>query len=194
MAGMREKRIKLFMQMELNSCRNELELLIRCDHCAADNYPEEEYPLRPLPIPPDYIDNLQRRLEKAINGILPPTLKMILKAYYPLPARQAIVHLQQQENSSCSQEEQLKTLLKVQPDDMTRKRWHGEHNPLKRPQVLEKEEKVVADGTSHESQGKKKCFSNRGWDGPRNITSRRSPFREIDDVSATTKNNREERR
>ena len=63
MAWMREKRIKLFMEMELDNCRNELVWLIRCHNCAADNCPEK-YPPRPQAILPDYIDNLQRRLER----------------------------------------------------------------------------------------------------------------------------------
>ena len=82
MLCMRETWIRLFMQMELDNCRNELICLIRCHNCAADTCPEEEYPPRPLPIPPDYINNLKRRLGKAMNGIIPPTLvllKMVLK-------------------------------------------------------------------------------------------------------------------
>ena len=55
MARMREKRIKLFMQMELKAFRDELDWLIRCHNCAADNCTEEEYPSRPLSIPPKYI-------------------------------------------------------------------------------------------------------------------------------------------
>ena len=39
----------------------------------------------------------------AAKGILLPTLKIILKTYYPLPARQAPVHPQHPEISSCSQ-------------------------------------------------------------------------------------------
>ena len=79
MAWMREKRIKVFMQMELDNCRNELGWLIRCHNCSVDNCSEEEYPPRPLPIPPDYIDLLQRGLGRVMKGILPPTLKIILK-------------------------------------------------------------------------------------------------------------------
>ena len=37
-------------------------------------------------------------------------------------------------------------------------------------------------------------FSSRGWDGPRKITSRRSPFREIGDDSAKTRNDSKEHR
>ena len=130
MAWMRGKGAKLFMQMELDNCRDELLWLIRCHNCAADNCPEKEHPRRPLPIPPDYINNLQRRLEKPLNVVLPPTLTMILKTYYLLPVRQAPVHPQQQVVSSYSQKEQLETQLEVQPDDMTGKHRDGECNPL----------------------------------------------------------------
>ena len=99
MAWMREKRIKLFMQIQLDNCRNELVWLRRCNNCAVGNYPEEKCSPRPLPISTDFIDYLQRRLGKATNGIIPPTLEMILKTYYPLPVRQAPVHLQKQEVS-----------------------------------------------------------------------------------------------
>ena len=68
---------------------------------------------------------------------------MFLKTYFQAP-----VHPQQQGMSSCSQEEQLETSLEVQPNDMTGKHLDEEHNPLERPQVPEKEKKVVADGTS----------------------------------------------
>ena len=46
----------------------------------------------------------------------------------------------------------METSLEVQPDDMTMKHRDGGHIPLERPQVLEKEEKVVADGTSSTDQ------------------------------------------
>ena len=58
---MREKRIRILMQMELEACLDELDWLISFHNCAAYNCPQEEYPPRPLPIPPDYIDNLQSR-------------------------------------------------------------------------------------------------------------------------------------
>ena len=74
-----ETRIGLFMQMELEKCRNELGWLIRCHNCIVDNCPEEDYPPRPLPIPPGYTENLERRTREPV--------KMILKTYYLLPAR-----------------------------------------------------------------------------------------------------------
>ena len=73
MAWIREPRIRIFMQMKLKACLDELDWLIRYHNCAAYNDPEEDYPPRPLPIPPDYIDNLQNRLVKAKRAY-----------YYPL--------------------------------------------------------------------------------------------------------------
>ena len=80
-AWMRETRIRTFMQVELETCRDELDWLIRCHNCAAYNCPEEEYPPRHLPIPPDYIENLQSRLGRVMKVILSPTLKMILNPF-----------------------------------------------------------------------------------------------------------------
>ena len=138
-----------FMQMELEACRDELDWLLRCHNCAAYYCPEEEYLPRPLPIPPDYIDVLQSRLGKVMKGILPPTLKRILKTYYQAPVRP-----QQQEISSCSQEEQVETSSEVQPNDMMGRHRDGEHNPLERPQDSEEEDEVVVDGTLHVNQGR----------------------------------------
>ena len=90
---------------------------------------------RPPSIPPDYIDKLQSRLVKVKKGILPPTLAMILKTYYHLPAHQAPV-----------------TSPAVHPDDMMERHRDGEHNPLERPQASEKEQNMVADGTSNTDQ------------------------------------------
>ena len=101
---MRETRIKLFMVMELEKCRNELGWLIRShNNCIVDNCPKEDYPPMPLPIPPGYTKNLERRMEKAVKGILPPTLKVFLKTYYSLPAHQALVHPKHSEISPFSQ-------------------------------------------------------------------------------------------
>ena len=148
MAWMQEAKTRIFMQVELKACRDELDWLIICHNCAADNCPEKEYLPRPLPILPDYIDNLQRRLGKVMKRILPPPLKMIFNTYY-----QALVRLEQHEDSSCPHEEQLKTSREVQPDDMTGKHRDEEYNPLERPPVLENKEKLVADGTSPADQG-----------------------------------------
>ena len=147
MVWMREKIIMLFMRAELESCGNELGWLIRCHNCSVDNCSEENYPPRLLLIPPGYIETLERKLRKAIKGIFPPTLKIILKTHYPIPVRQAPVHPQQQKISPCSpsrmpcnmpeslrenqtnssyfgaqadgtKEEQIETLLKVESNDM----------------------------------------------------------------------------
>ena len=66
---MRGTRIRIFMQMELEACLDELDWLIRCHNCAAYNCPQKEYPPRLLHIPPDYVDNLQSRLVKLKKGI-----------------------------------------------------------------------------------------------------------------------------
>ena len=61
------------MQLELKACLDEIDCMIRCRNCEAFNCPQKEDPPRSLPIPPDYIDNLQSRLVKVKKGILPPT-------------------------------------------------------------------------------------------------------------------------
>ena len=126
---MRETRIRTFIQLELKACLYEIDWTIRCHNCAANNCSEEEYPARPSPIPPGYIDILQSRLVKVNKGILPPSLKMIFKTYYHLPGRQAPV-----------------ISPAVQPDDMMGRHLDEEHSLLERPQASEKEENVVADG------------------------------------------------
>ena len=117
---------------------------------------------------------------------------MTLKTYYHLPAHQAPVYPQQQKIPPRPQEEQLKTSLVVQPDDLMGRHLDGEHNSLERQQVSEDEEKVVADGTLSTDQGRVLCFSIRDWDGPRSMASRRSPFR-IVNVSATRDSSEEHR-
>ena len=91
MMWMHKTTIKIFIQMELEACRDECKLLLRCHHCIINICPEESCPPMPLSIPPDYAKNLMRRWETARKGILPPTLKMTLKRYYPLPVRQSPV-------------------------------------------------------------------------------------------------------
>ena len=76
MVWMREARIRTFMQLELETCQEEIIWMIICHNCRALNRPQEEYPARPLPIPPIYIDTLQSRLIKIHQGVLPPTLKL----------------------------------------------------------------------------------------------------------------------
>ena len=123
MAWMRETRIRTVMQLELEACLDDINWMIKCHNCEALNCPQEEYPSRLLPIPPNYIDNLQ--------SILPPTLNIILKTYHHPPARHALI-----------------TSPTVQPDDMMGRHRDGEHNLLEQPQVWKEEEKVIADGTS----------------------------------------------
>ena len=79
MAWMREARIRTFIQLELEACLEEINWMITCHNCEALNCSEEEHPARPLPIPPDDIDNLRSALNKIKKGTLPLTLKMILE-------------------------------------------------------------------------------------------------------------------
>ena len=109
--------------------------MIRCHNCKVLNCPQEENPARPLPIPPNYIDNLQSRSIKVKQGVLLPTLKMI-KTYYPSPARPA-----------------PKTSTTVQPDDVTGGHRDGENFPQEQPRASEEEEKVVANGTLSTDEG-----------------------------------------
>ena len=131
-----ETRIRTFMQMELEACLDEIDWMVRCHNCEAFNCPQEEYSPRPLPIPLNYIGNLQSRLVKIKKSILPLTLKMTLKTYYHFSARQALV-----------------TSPAVQPDDMMWRHRDGEHNPLEKTQFSEEVKKVFADGTSSTDKG-----------------------------------------
>ena len=74
------------MQIELEACQEEIVWIVRCHNCEALNRPQKEYSTRPLPIPPNCIYNLHSRLIKVQQRVWPPTLKMILKARYNLPA------------------------------------------------------------------------------------------------------------
>ena len=106
----------------------------------------------------------------AAKGILPPTLKMILKRYYLLPVRQSLV-LPHPENPSCPsslpcdepksseddqtesdslgapvdgpKEKQSEISLAVESNDMTGKHWDGEQIQLERTQLSEEEGKIV---------------------------------------------------
>ena len=118
MLWMCEARIRTFMQLELEACQEEITWMIRCHNCEALNRPQEEYPARPLPIPTNYIDNLHSRLIKVHQGVLPPTLKMIPKIRYHLPAPTTSPRT-------------------VQPDGVMRGHWGGENNPQERPRASE---------------------------------------------------------
>ena len=134
---MREARIRTFMQHELESCLEEINWMIRCHNCEALNCPQEEYPARPLPIPPNYIDNFQQsRPIKVRKGSLPPTLKMVIKTYYAPPARQA-----------------PKTSRIVQPDDTMGGHRDVENSPQERPRASKKEKKMVTNGTPITDEG-----------------------------------------
>ena len=71
MMWMRKTRIKLFMQMGFEACRDDLDWLLICHDCIVNNCPEEYYPPMSLPIPPGYTKNLARRAEMVKKGILP---------------------------------------------------------------------------------------------------------------------------
>ena len=130
MVWMRQARIRTFMQLELEAYQEKIIWMIRCHNCEALNRPQEGYPARPLPMPSNYVDNLQSRLVKVKQGILPPTLKMILKTYYPPPTSPA-----------------PKTSRTVQPDVVTGGHREGENGPQEQPRASEEKEQVVANGT-----------------------------------------------
>ena len=108
----REARIRTFMQLELEACLEELNWMIRCHNCEALNCPQEEYPAKLLPTPPpNYVDNLQSRLIKVQKGIIPASLKMILRTHYHLPVRRPAPK------------------TSVQPDDVIGGHWAGDNSP-----------------------------------------------------------------
>ena len=80
---MREERIRTFMQLELETCLDQVSWMLRCHNCEVLDCPQEEHPVRRLPAPPpSYIDNLQSRLIQARKGIFPASLKIILNTKY----------------------------------------------------------------------------------------------------------------
>ena len=85
---MHSKRMWLFIQMELEACRDGYNLLRRCYLCAVNNCPQVYCPPMPLPIPPDCINSLNKRLEMTRKGILLLLLTTILKTRYPLLVQQ----------------------------------------------------------------------------------------------------------
>ena len=83
MARAREERIRTSMQLELEACLEKVSWILRCYNCKVLGYTQEEYPARLLPTPPpSCIDNLQSRLIGARKGIIPASLKVILKIEY----------------------------------------------------------------------------------------------------------------
>ena len=145
--------------------------MIRCHNCEALNRPQEEYPARPLPIPPNYINNLHSRLIKVQQGVWPPTLKMILKTRYNLPAPTTSPRT-------------------VQPDNVMRGHRDGENSPQERSRASEEKEEVVVNGTPSTDGGGVFFFPNQGRDRPRTIKTRRSP-RPTGDFPATERDDRE---
>ena len=122
MLWMREARIRTSMQLELEACQEEIVWMIRCHNCKALNRPLEEYPARPLPIPPNYFDSLYRRLIKVQQGVWPPTLKMILMARYNFPPPTTSPRT-------------------VRHDDVMRRHRDGENSPQERPRASEEKER-----------------------------------------------------
>ena len=134
MLWMRDARIRTFMQLELEACQEEIGWMIRCHNYEALNRPQEEYPARPLPLPPNYIDKLHSRLIKVQQGVWPPTLKIILKTRYNLPAPTTSPRT-------------------VQSDDVMRGHRDGENSPQARPRASEEKEEVVVNGTPSTDKG-----------------------------------------
>ena len=134
MLWMREARIRTFMQLKLEACQEEIVWMIRCHNCKALNHPQEEYSARPLPIPPNYIDNLHSSLIKVQQRVWPSTLKIILKARYHLPTPTTSPRT-------------------VQPDDVMRGHRDGENRSQEQPRASEEKEEVVANGTPSTDEG-----------------------------------------
>ena len=134
MLWIREARIRTSTQLELEACQEEIVWMIKCPNCEALNRPQKEYPARPLPIPPNYIDYLHSRLIKVQQGVLPPTLKMVLKTRYNLSAP-------------------ITSPRTVQPDDVMRGHRDGENSPQERPRASEEKKEVVVNGTPSTDEG-----------------------------------------
>ena len=169
-----------------------------------------------MPIPPGYIRNLENRLRKATKGILPPTLEMIIKTYYPLTVRQAPVHPQQQKIPSCS----LSPMPCTKPESSRHVFWstgrwkeRGAVGNLTRSAARCHDGKTLGRGSQpagattsfggreQGSYGRtfprrsgKTIFSSTRREGPRNTTSHRSPFRETSDRPATARGDNKKHR
>ena len=100
MVRARDDRIRIFMQLELEACLEEVCWSIRCYNCEVLGCPHEEYPARLLPtLPPNYKDNLQNRLRRVQKSIFPASLKMILKSKYQLPVLRSVSQVSVQPDS-----------------------------------------------------------------------------------------------
>ena len=188
---MREKKIRLFMQMELETCKDECKWLSRGHHCIVNNCPEEYGPPRPLlPIPTDHAKNVTKMWQKAKKGMLRPTLKTVLKKYYPPTVGQSPV-LPQPEIPTCSSslpwtkpkssgddqtesdylgaqtdgrnEEQFEISLAGESDDITGKHRDWEQIPLEQAQCSEGKDKVVP---KRECQALKRLPAGKRLDKP----------------------------
>ena len=134
MLWMREARIGTFMQLELEASQEKIIWMVRCHNCKALNCPQEEYPARPLSIPPNYIDSLHSRLIKVQQGVWPLTLKIILKI--------------------CSNLLALTTSPRtVQTDDVMGGHRDGQNSPQERPQASKEKEEVVANDPLSTNEG-----------------------------------------
>ena len=69
MAWMRDTRIRIFMQMELDNRKKELVWLIICHNCSVDICPEGQYPPRSLQLLP-IISRTCREIGKGNEGHL----------------------------------------------------------------------------------------------------------------------------
>ena len=67
---MREIRIRLFIQMDVEACKDECKWPLRCNYRIVNNCPKDDCPSMPLHIPPDYAKSLIRGWETAKNMIL----------------------------------------------------------------------------------------------------------------------------
>ena len=70
------------------ACRNEFDWLITCCHGAVNNCPKEYCPPMFLSVSSYHINKMVKSAEMTEKGILPPTLKIILKTHCPLPVKQ----------------------------------------------------------------------------------------------------------
>ena len=84
---MRETRTRLFIQMELEAQRDELDWLIISYLCAVNDNTLEYCAPMYLPVTPGYHTKLGKRAQMAAKGIIPPALEMILETRHPLPAQ-----------------------------------------------------------------------------------------------------------
>ena len=83
------------------------------------------------------IQKMERRMEMAAKDILPPTLNVNIKTYYPLPAHQAPVHPKHPAISSCLQLPMPYTEPESLGDDQTKSASFGAHADGRKKEQLE---------------------------------------------------------